>query len=70
MEIPQELMEKWNKLTAYGDPGKIVASMPEGSKVTEQAIRNALKEGSCSDAIFKAIAEFYKQRAETIAQYL
>lgn len=70
MEIPKELLDKWSKLTAYGDPKKIVESMPENERVTEQAIRNALNDGACSDTVFKAIAEFYKNRAEIIAQYL
>jgi hypothetical protein len=70
MQIPKELLDKWTSIAAYGDAVEIADSMPGEDKVTAQAIRDALKKGTCSEIVFKAIGEFYKKRAETIAQYL
>lgn len=70
MEIPKELLDKWQTLAAYGDAGKIAESMPEAERVTPQAIRDAMSKGTCSETVFKAIGDFYKKRAEIIEQYL
>lgn len=70
MEIPKELLEKWKALRAHGDPKEIIALMPAEQRVSEQTIRVAFNEGQCSEPVFLAMAEFYKKRAETIAQYL
>lgn len=70
MEIPKALLEKWKALRAYGDPKAIADSMSEAERVTEQTIRNAYKDGECSEPVFKAMAEFYRKRAATVAQYL
>lgn len=70
MEIPKELLEKWQVLRAKGDPKKIVESMSQDERVVEQTIHNALNDGECSEIVFKAIADFYQKRADVIAQYL
>jgi hypothetical protein len=70
MEIPKDLLEKWEVLKAQGDPERIVESMPADSRVSFQTIRNAFNTGECSPEVFEAIAEFYKKRAERIAQFL
>lgn len=70
MEIPKELLDKWTSLAAHGDAKKIAESMPANEKVTAQAIRDAMSKGTCSEPVFKAIGDFYKNRAEIIAQYL
>lgn len=70
MEIPKELLDKWQVLRAKGDPKKIVESMSQDERVVEQTIHNAFNDGQCSEIVFKAMADFYKKRAETIAQYL
>lgn len=70
MEIPKELLEKWKVLRSQGDTKAIVDSMPDGQKVNPQTIRNAFNEGECNPEVFKAMAEFYTKRAESIAPYL
>ncbi len=70
MEIPKDILEKWKALKATGDPKKIVESMPDNERVVIQTIHNAFNDGHCSEAVFKAMGDFYKKRADTIAQYL
>jgi hypothetical protein len=70
MEVPKILLDKWKVLRSPGDPQDIIASMPEEKRVVEQTIRNVYSDGKCSDEVFEAMAEFYKNKAEKIAQYI
>lgn len=68
MQIPSELLKKWDALKSEGDPQKIADTVAGGC--TSQTVRNAFKTGKCSDELFKAIADFYEQKLELIKEYI
>lgn len=70
MVIPQELLEKWKVLRSEGDPEKIAQSMPEDTRVSDESIRRAYTHGKCNDDVFKAMADYYEEKANLIKEYL
>lgn len=70
MEVPKEILDKWAVLRSPGDAEKIVAGMPEEDRVSDETIRRVFLNGKCSDEVFKAMAEFYEQKANLIKEYL
>jgi hypothetical protein len=67
MQIPEDVLKKWKALRSYGDNRKI-AEKCDG--VIEMDVTRAFTKGECSDTVFVAIAGFYKEREETVKQYL
>lgn len=67
MKIPEELMKKWLDLRTQGDGKKIVE---KNDGITENDVSRAFTTGSCSDNIFKIIADFYKEKENLIKEYL
>lgn len=70
MEIPKEILNKWAVLRSPGDAEKIAAGMPDDERVSDETVRRVYKDGKCNDQVFKAMAEFYEQKAEMIKEYL
>lgn len=70
MEIPKEILDKWAVLRSPGDAEKIASGMPEDERVSDETVRRVYKDGKCNDQVFKAMAEFYEQKAEMIKEYL
>lgn len=67
MKIPDELMKKWQDLRSHGD-GKSIVEQNQG--ITEMSVSRAFTTGECSDEVFTAIADFYKDKEERVNQYL
>ena len=67
MRVPDELMKKWQDLRSHGD-GKTIVEQNQG--ITEMSVSRAFTTGECSDEVFKAIADFYKDKEEKVNQYL
>lgn len=59
MEITQDIKKRWERLSSHGD----VTAIAKRSGLSQRSISNALKEEKCSDKVFIAIAEFYKEKA-------
>lgn len=66
MKIPDELFKKWVDLRSYGDGKKIA----EAKELTEMEVSRAFNTQECSDETFKKLAEYFKQKEETIKEYL
>ena len=66
MVIEKKLLDKWKALRSPDDSGKI-AMMAE---TTPETVQNAFRNGKTNDKVFEAMAKFYKEKAEMIAQYL
>lgn len=67
MKIPDELFKRWHELRSHGD-GKKIAEANKG--VTEMDISRAMKDGSCLDHVFEALAEYYKTKDGKVKEYL
>lgn len=67
MKIPDELLKRWNDLKSFGDGKKIAEENPE---ITDRDVSVAFSKGECSDKVFEAIADYYKQKEEKIKEYL
>lgn len=67
MKIPEELLKKWNDLKSFGDGRKIAEKNPE---ITNMDVSRAFNQGECSDRVFEAIADFYKEKEEKVKEYL
>jgi hypothetical protein len=67
MEIPKELIGKWKVLRSKGDSDKMVEKVPGSAAET---FNRAFREGRCRDEVFKAMAEFYEEKANLIKEYL
>jgi len=70
MEVPKELLDKWQALRSPGDLEKICESMPQDIRVSKETIRRVFTEGQCSSDVLKAVGDFYEERISTIAKYL
>ena len=66
MNIPNKLLDKWQALRSESDTQKIA----EAADVSGQSVRNAFKDGKCSDELFEAMAEYYREKESLIKQYL
>ena len=66
MQIPEKLLKKWEALRSPEDTNKLA----EKANVTTATIRNAFKDKSCSDAVFSAMATFYKEKAELLKEFI
>lgn len=67
MQIPDELLKKWNVLRSPGDSERMSEKL-EGS--AGETFNRAFREGKCRDEVFKIMAEFYEEKAEMIKEYL
>jgi len=70
MQIEAKILKKWKVLNSHGDATKICEQMNEKDRVQPVSIRRALRNGSCSDKVFHALATFYKQKEESFKQAL
>ena len=66
MKINVIVLQKWTELRSENDTQRIA----EIAEVTPQTIRNAFNEGKCSDEVFEAMANYYKEKDELIKSYL
>jgi len=67
MEIPTKLWNKWKALRSPGDAAKLSEQLPD---VSDETFNRALREGKCSDEVFRIMAAFYNDKAELVKQYL
>jgi hypothetical protein len=67
MTIPEKLMKKWEALRTPGDAGKMADRMEGGYA---ELFNRAFREGKCNDEVFKAMADFYEEKASIIKEYL
>jgi len=67
MKIPQKLIGKWRLLRSYGD-NKLIVARNDG--LIEMDVSRAFKKLECSDQVFKALADFYAEKGETVKAYL
>lgn len=58
MIIPQDILDKWEKLKIVGDIGK----MADGDTTLRNYISNAMNGKDCSEETFIVIRDFYKKR--------
>lgn len=66
MNVPKEILIKWDLLKSQGDAVKI----SEVSGLHPETIRRAMRSGEASDEVFEAIASFYAEREDLINQYI
>ncbi len=67
MKIPEKLIRKWEALKSVGDAATLADRMTDGYP---ELFRRAFRTGECSDEVFEVMAEFYKEKAELIKEYL
>ena len=67
MQVPDELMKKWQALRTHGDGRKIAEQNPG---ITEMDISRAFTQGECRDDVFESIADFYKEKELKVKEYL
>jgi hypothetical protein len=67
MVIAKNLLDKWKVLRSPEDTAKLVELMP-GSYA--ELFQRAFRDGKCNDDVFKVMADYYKQKAELIKEYL
>lgn len=70
MVVPKKILDKWSTLRSPGDAEKIVASMTDEERVSDETIRRVYKDGKCNDEVFKAMAAFYEQKVVMIKEHL
>lgn len=66
MEIPTQLLNKWNSLKSRGDLPKIA----ELAGMSYVAVSNAFKKGRCGEKLFRAISSFYTDKETRMKPYL
>lgn len=66
MKIPDEIFKAWKDLRSHGDGKKIA----ESKGITEMDVSRAFNSQECSDETFEAIGSFYKEKAETIKDFM
>lgn len=67
MKIPEKLIRKWKALRSNGDATKMAEKIENGYPML---FIRAFNTGECSDKVFEVMAEFYKEKAELIKEYL
>jgi hypothetical protein len=67
MKIPDKLKTKWELLRSADDANKLSEIMEGGYP---ELFRRAFRVGECSDEVFEVMAEFYKNKAELIKEYM
>lgn len=67
MIIPEKLLKKWEVLRSPGDAEKMADRLPGAAAET---FNRAMRLGKCRDEVFKVLAEFYEEKANTIKEYL
>jgi hypothetical protein len=63
MIVDKEVYNEWKILKDHGDIKRIA----DESGITNETIGNALKEGECSEDTYAAIAKYYSEKKERIA---
>lgn len=63
MLIEKKVLEKWNALRSPEDTGKLAEKMVGGYP---EIFTRAFRYGRCNDTVFKIMAEFYKEKEESI----
>lgn len=66
MKVPDKIFNAWQDLRSHGDAKKIA----EQKGITEMDVSRAFKNQECSDAVFEAIAEFYKDKQDLVREYM
>lgn len=66
MRVPDKIFEMWRSLRTHGD-GKLIV---ERSGITDNDISRTFNTQECSDDVFKAIADFYKEKQEMVKSYM
>lgn len=66
MKIPDKIFAQWMDLKSHGDGKKIA----EKNGLRDMDVSRAFTTGECPDDVFKAIAEFYKDKLEIINEYM
>jgi hypothetical protein len=66
MKVPDKIFSQWMNLKSHGDGKKIA----EQKGITDMDVSRAFKLQECSDTVFEAIAEFYKEKQELIKEYM
>jgi hypothetical protein len=67
MTIPDKLIKKWELLRTPGDAAKLAERMDGGYP---EIFNRAFRDGRCNDDVFKAMADFYEEKAKLIKEYL
>jgi hypothetical protein len=71
MVLPKKLIEKWRLLRSPGDADKIVdIAASQGLEVSDEMVNRYLRTGKCNDELFKIMADFYKEKADLLKEYL
>ncbi len=71
MIIPKQLLDKWKALRSEDDANKITTKAIEsGFSTTPETVRAAFRNGKTKDEVFKAMAEFYTEKANMIKEYI
>jgi hypothetical protein len=67
MVIPEKILKKWVALRSPGDADKLAEIAGDESPDT---FNRAFRSGKCRDEVFKAMADFYEEKAKLIKEYL
>ena len=66
MNIPNEILGKWEILKSNGD----CKAIAEKAGVSYWSVSKAISNGKCTDEVFQAIADYYKEKQEMIKSYI
>lgn len=66
MNVPNEILAKWEILRSSGDP----AAIAEIAGVHPETIRKVFRTGEASISVFNVIAKYYKKRDKEINAYI
>jgi hypothetical protein len=67
MIITEELLDKWKALRSPEDTSKLAEKLEGGYP---ELFARAFRMGKCNDEVFKAMADYYDEKASLIKQYL
>lgn len=66
MKVPDKIFSQWVDLKSHGDGKKIA----ETSGITEMDVSRAFANQECSDKVFEAIGDFYKEKLQLVKEYM
>ena len=66
MVISEDLLKSWEPLQSAGDAEKIAAMMQP--QIHIESVRRALRDRKCSDKLFKCLVDYYRAKAEMVAE--
>lgn len=66
MKVPDKIFSQWTELRSQGDGRRIA----EEKGITEMDVSRAFANKECSDRVFEAIADFYKEKNKLVKEYM